>query len=90
MNYTVSAKLRQDLTPEQRAAAIAKIEDLQRKFSIIRIDEETYCKAGSHEQQSDFGAVTFFFCVLKRMKEVFEKLEYHDLLEGKSIIIKPS
>jgi len=81
-NFKVVAELRSDLTNVQRETALKKIEELQNKFEIIKIDNETYCKAGQIKEHDDFGAVTFFFCKLKRMKEYFSKLEYHDLWEG--------
>lgn len=81
-NFKVVAELKPDLTDVQREIATKKINELQRKFGIIKIDGNTYCKSGIIHEQDDFGAVTFFFCKLKRMKEYFSKLEYHDLCEG--------
>lgn len=81
-NFKVVAELRNDLTDEQRKNAVSKIEELQRKFKIVKIDDATYCKAGAINGHDDFGAVTFFFCKLKRIKEYFGKLEYYDLPEG--------
>lgn len=81
-NFKVVAQLKNDLTEAQRNDAVSKIEELQRKFKIVKIDENTYCKAGEVNGSDDFGAVTFFFCKLKRIKEYFGKLEYYDLPEG--------
>lgn len=81
-NFKVVAELKSDLTDVQRENALKQIEAWQRKFQILKIDHETYCKAGLIKEHDDFGAVTFFFCKLKRMKECFSKLEYYDLWEG--------
>ncbi len=81
-NFKVVAELRSDLTDAQREKAIKEIEILQNKFNIIKINDNTYCKAGEIKEHNDFGAVAFFFSKLKRMKEYFSKLEYHDLWEG--------
>lgn len=81
-SFKVVAKLRNDLTEIQRNTILRKMEALQEKLHIIKIDSETFCKAGNIKEQEDFGAVTVFFCKLKRMKMYFDKLEYHDLYKG--------
>lgn len=81
-NFKVVAELRSDLTDAQYEKAIKEIENLQNKFNIIKVDRITYCKAGEIKGHDDFGAVTFFFCKLKRIKEYFSRLEYYDLWEG--------
>lgn len=85
-NFKVVAVLRDDLTSAQRDLAVKKINELQSKFHIMKIDDETYCKSGVIKGNDDFGAVTFFFCTLKRIKEYFSKLEYYDLWEGEKCV----
>ena len=81
-NFKVVAKLRDDLTDEEHKMAFERLTKWQRKYKMINIDEITYRKAGPIQNYDDFGAVAFFYCVLKDFKECFEKLEYYDFGEG--------
>lgn len=81
-NFKVVAELREDLTVNEKGVAMDKIDELQRKLKIVKVDDTTYCKVQPIEDYDDFGAVAFFFSALKDMKELFVKLEYYDLWEG--------
>lgn len=85
-NFKVVAKLRDDLNQIDRKKALDYINEWQGKFQIMKIDDETYCKSGKINGHDDFGAVSFFFCVLEDKKEYFSKLEYYDLWEGENCI----
>lgn len=82
-NYKVVAKLRNDLSEEDKKIVMNKIEDLQRRLKIIKIDEETYRKKEPIQGYDDFGAVTIFYCALEDMKEYFESLVYYNLWEDR-------
>jgi len=56
--------------------------EIKSKLKIVNIDDVTYCKAQPIKEYNDFGAVAFFYCALKDIKEFFEMLEYYDLEEG--------
>lgn len=81
-NFKVVAELRNDLTVNEKGVAMDKIDELQHKLKIVKVDETTYCKGQPIKDYDDFGAVAFFFSALKDMKEYFVKLEYYDLWEG--------
>lgn len=83
-NYKVVAKLKDDLSEEKKNAAMSRIDDLQRRLKIIKIDEVTYRKQGPIQQYDDFGAVTIFFIALEEdLKECFESLVYYNLWEDR-------
>lgn len=82
-NYKVVAKLKDDLTEEEKKAVTDRIEDLQKRLKIIKIDEVTYRKRGPIQEYDDFGAVTIFYCALEDMKEYFTMLEYYNLWEDR-------
>lgn len=87
-NFKVVAELRKDLTVSEKDVAMDKIDELQRKLKIVKVDETTYCKVQPIKDYDDFGAVAFFFSALKDMKGLFIKLEYYDLWEGdKSVAV---
>lgn len=77
-NYKVVAELREDLSEEERERALKLIEKWQKKFEVAKIDDTTYCKAGTVTGLDDFGPVTFFYSMMKRFKQYFSKLEYYD------------
>lgn len=78
-NYKVVAKLRSDLSENERAAVLNEMEDLQSRLRIVKLDGDTYCKAQPIHGCDDFGAVAFFFSALKDMEKYFSQLEYYDL-----------
>ncbi len=81
-NYKVIAELKDDLTPDEKAKALSEIEKWQKKFKIVKIDGNTYCKGGIITNESDFGSVSFFFFSLEEIKTFFSKLEFYDMGEG--------
>lgn len=83
-NFKVIAKLRDDLTEEQRRFALSYIEKFQKKLKIQKLDEQTYCKELPIKGLSDFGGVTLFYSTLEDIKEYFSRLEYYDIPEGDS------
>lgn len=85
-NYKVVAELREDLSEEERERALTEIEERQRKFKIVKIDGNTFCKAGAITGESDFGSVSFFFFSLEEIKAFFSKLEFYDIGEGEKRI----
>lgn len=85
-NFKVVAELKSNLSEEEQKAALEKIEHLQEVFEIAKLEDGTYCKAGTVKNYDDFGAVTFFFCVLKKEKECFSKLVYYDFTEGEEYV----
>lgn len=82
-NYKVVAKLKSNLSEENRKIVTGKIEDLQKRLRLIKADEITYHKAAPIQGYDDFGAVTIFYCALEDMKEYFETLEYYNLWEDR-------
>lgn len=86
-NFKVVAKLREDLTEDEKIAALNEIEDLQGRLKIVNVDNVTYCKAQPIHNYDDFGAVALFFSALKDMQKCFSKLEYYDLWEGNKRIV---
>ncbi len=80
-HFKVVARVREDLSEGQRAFIEKEMALWQEKFKLER-EGEAYYKAGEVRGLDDFGAVTVFYCKLKKRKEYFKALEYHDLWEG--------
>ncbi len=89
-NLKVILELRNDLSKTEKEEVIAYIEEWKEKFNIEQLDEKTYCKKGNNKSYSDdFGSVTFFYSMMKRIKSSFTELMYLDLKYGeKDVAIK--
>lgn len=85
-SYKVIAVLKDDLDEEKLQKAISTISDLKSRLHIINLDDITYIKEQPFEEHQDFGAVTFFFCGLEKLKESFSRLEWHDVWLGRTKI----
>ncbi len=81
-NYKVIAKLREDLSYNERQFIGEKIESLKQKMNIVKMGNDTYCKAQPIVNYDDFGPVGFFFVELGEFKEYFSKLEYYNMWRG--------
>lgn len=82
-SYKVIATIKPEISSEEQQIVHDRISDLTEKLRLKNIANDTYVKEIPFEKYQDFGAVAFFFCALKDMKEYFSKLEYHDLAFGK-------
>ncbi len=82
-NLKVILELRDDLEEKEREEAIAYIETWKNKFRIEKIDDVTYCRKGNNKNYGDdFGDVTFFYGLLRKRKQYFNKLELIKIQSG--------
>ncbi len=73
-NLKVIMKLRDDLDENERIEAVNYVNKWKEKFDIECLDNETYCKIGNNlTYNDDFGSVTFFYSMMRRVKKYYSK-----------------
>ncbi|TRW28187.1 hypothetical protein FL857_01600 [Criibacterium bergeronii] len=76
--FKIIAKVKDNLSQEEKVKILEKINDLKNKLDIYQLDDITYIRLRKNNR--DLGAACLFYIQLEKVKGDFSKLEYHDYI----------
>lgn len=83
--FKIIAQLKDELSEEDRKIINSKIEYLKQLLEITQLDDTTFVKIRTDNQ--DLASACGFFFELEDYKEMFKKLEYYDYIDDEMEIL---